>query len=226
MKILFVHGALVLDGAWWWSRMVEPLKQHGLETSAVELPSCDGRLSDGLYADTDAVRAAIREAHDAVILLGHSYGATVITDAAAGEQAVHLVYLTAMIPDTGDSLASIASGPAPWVRVTEDGYVELLTGQLDALFLQDCDQEARDGAHRRIARQSALAFSQPVRAAAWRSIPSTYIVCADDRAIPQETQRLMAQKTGAVIELSTGHHPFLSNPSALAEALATIARYA
>jgi pimeloyl-ACP methyl ester carboxylesterase len=225
MKILFVHGALVRDGGWWWSRMVEPLKQHGLETSAVELPSCDGKLSDDLYADTDAVRAAIREADDAVILLGHSYGATVITDAAAGEQAVeHLVYLTAMIPDTGDSLASIASGPAPWVRVTEDGYVELLTDQLDALFLQDCDQEAKDGAHHRIARQSALAFSQPVRAAAWRSIPSTYIVCAEDLAIPQETQRLMAQKTSAIIELSTGHHPFLSNPSALAEALATIAR--
>ena len=162
MKILFVHGAPVHDGGWWWSRMVEPLKQHGLETSAVELPSCDGKLSGDLYADTDAVRAAIREADDAVILLGHSYGATVITDAAAGEQAVeHLVYLTALIPDTGDSLASIASGPAPWVRVTEDGYVELLTDQLDALFLQDCDQEAKDGADHRIARQSALAFSQP-----------------------------------------------------------------
>jgi pimeloyl-ACP methyl ester carboxylesterase len=224
MKVLFVHGALVRDGAWWWSRMVEPLRQHGLETRAVELPSCNGKLTDGLYADVDAVRAAIHEADDAVILLGHSYGATVITDAAAGEQAVdHLVYLTAMIPDTGDSLASMTSGPPPWVRVTEDGYVELLTDQLDALFLQDCDQEAKDGAHHRIARQSALAFSQPVRGAAWRSIPSTYIVCAEDLAIPQETQRLMAQKTGAIIELPTGHHPFLSNPAALADALAAIA---
>jgi len=48
MKILFVHGALVRDGRWWWSRMVEPLKQHALETSAVELPSCDGKLTDDL----------------------------------------------------------------------------------------------------------------------------------------------------------------------------------
>ena len=225
MKVLFVHGALVRDGAWWWSRMVEPLKQHGLETRAVELPSCDGKITDDLYADVDAVRAAIRKVDDAVILLGHSYGATVITDAAVDEPAVeHLVYLTAMIPDTGDSLASLASGPAPWVRVTEDGYVELLADQLDALFLQDCDQEAKDGAHRRIVRQSALAFSQPVRGAAWRSIASTYIVCVEDLAIPQETQRRMAQKTGAIIELPTGHHPFLSNPAALAEALAAIAR--
>jgi len=57
-----------------------------------------------------------------VILLGHSYGATVLTDAAAGEEAVeHLVYLTPLIPDTGDSLASLTSGTAPWVRATEDG---------------------------------------------------------------------------------------------------------
>jgi len=60
MKILFVHGALVRDGAWWWSCMMESLKRHGLETRAVELPSCDGKLTDDLYADADAVRAAIR----------------------------------------------------------------------------------------------------------------------------------------------------------------------
>jgi pimeloyl-ACP methyl ester carboxylesterase len=127
-----------------------------------------------------------------------------------------------MIPDTGDSLASMTSGPAPWVRVTDDGYVELIVDQLDELFLQDCDQEAKDGAHRRVARQSALAFSQPVRAAAWRSIPSTYVVCAEDLAIPQERQRVMAQKTGDIIELPTGHHPFLSCPVALADALAAL----
>ncbi len=224
MKVLFVHGALVRDGAWWWSRMVEPLKQHGLGTAAVELPSCDGNLDDGLYADVDAVKAAVRRAGDEVILLGHSYGATIITDAAAGEEAVeHLVYLAALIPDIGDSLASLTSGPAPWVRATENGFVELITDQLNELFLQDCDQDAKDGAHRRVARQSALAFSQPVRAAAWRSIPSTYVVCAEDLAIPQERQRVMAQKTGDVIELPTGHHPFLSRPSALASALAAIA---
>jgi pimeloyl-ACP methyl ester carboxylesterase len=225
MKVLFVHGALVRDGAWWWSRMVEPLKQHGLDTAAVELPSCDGNRDDGLYADADAVKAAVRGADDMVILVGHSYGGTIITDAAAGEQAVaHLVYLTAMIPDSGDSLASMTSGPAPWVRATGEGYVELIADHLDELFLQDCDPEAKDGAHRRVARQSALAFSQPVRGAAWRSIPSTYIVCAEDRAIPQDKQRAMAQKARDVIELPTGHHPFLSSPAALAGALATIAR--
>ena len=119
----------------------------------------------------------------------------------------------------------MASGPAPWVRVTEDGYVELLSDQLDALFLQDCDHEAKDGAHHRIARQSALAFSQPVQRASGVAVDPVGVhgLYAEDLAIPQETQRFMAQKTGAIIELPTGHHPFLSNPSALAEALTTMA---
>ena len=79
MKIVFVHGALVFDGAWWWSRMVEPLAALGLGTRAVELPSCvappgaSGGAVGDMYADADAVRAALEEEDEPVVLVGHSY---------------------------------------------------------------------------------------------------------------------------------------------------------
>jgi len=80
--------------------------------------------------------------------------------------------------------------------------VELIADQFDELFLQDCDQEAKAGAHRRVARQSALAFSQPLRGAAWRSIPSTYVVCAEDQPPAQvrvrPPQRSLTRAVGPV----------------------------
>jgi pimeloyl-ACP methyl ester carboxylesterase len=84
MKIVFVHGALVFDGAWWWHRMVEPLAALGLQTRAVELPSCvpSPGASGDMYADADAIGAALDEEDDPVVLVGHSYGGMVITDAA------------------------------------------------------------------------------------------------------------------------------------------------
>src|ERR687898_3006255 len=90
MKIVFVHGALVFDGAWWWSRMVEPLGALGLGSRAVELPSCvappgaSGGAVGGMYTDADAVRAALDEEDGPVVLVGHSYGGRLLTDAAAG----------------------------------------------------------------------------------------------------------------------------------------------
>src|ERR671916_415787 len=113
MKIVFVHGALVFDGAWWWSRMVEPLAVLGLGSRAVELPSCvappgaSGGAVGDMYADADAVRAALDEEDGPVVLVGHSYGGMVITDAAAGYGNVkHLVYVTSVMPERHETLAS------------------------------------------------------------------------------------------------------------------------
>src|SRR5215216_4437289 len=110
MKVFFVHGALVCDGAWWWHRMVEPLAALGMATRAVELPSCvsapgaSGEAMGDMYADADAVRAALSEEDDSVVLVGHSYGGMVITDAASGQENVkHLVYVTSVMPERGES---------------------------------------------------------------------------------------------------------------------------
>jgi pimeloyl-ACP methyl ester carboxylesterase len=227
MKVLFVHGALVSDGQWWWHRMVEPLARRGMSTGAVVLPSCEGELGEfgDMYADAAAVSDAVAATGGPVILCGHSYGGTVITEAGAGEPNVRqLIYITSALPDLGQSHADTAgASPAPWVLLQPDGTAVLRSGQLQELFFSDCDDETFAAALTRAAPQSQVAFGQPVRRVAWREVPSTYVVCAEDRAIPVAGQRAHAAKATHVVELSCGHHPFLSQPEALAQIIADAA---
>ncbi|GAB3578321.1 alpha/beta hydrolase [Amycolatopsis endophytica] len=215
--MVFVHGALVRDGAWWWSRMAPLLP----DSVAVELPSC----GDGgdLYADVAAVRAALDSSDEPVVVCGHSYGGVVMTGAAAGHPAVrHLVYVDSYLPDVGESLASVTGGASP-VEPAGEGLVRLRP-ELAPKYVHDCDPETAAEAIDRLTPQTATVFTQPVRAAAWRELPSTYVVCADDRATSPELQREQAKRAGAVVELPGGHHPFLTRPGALAEAIRNAAR--
>ena len=229
MKVVFVHGALVFDGAWWWHRMVEPLAAMGLGSRAVELPSCvasAGALGD-MYADADAVRTALDEEDEAVVLVGHSYGGLVITDAAAGHESVrHLVYVTSVMPERDETLASFGGGrePGPWMDPRpEDGTMGIKAELVPDAFMQDCDEEAVAGALRRLTRQPLAVFGQAPRAVAWHEKPSTYVVCAEDRATPPEAQREFARRADSIVELTTGHHPMLSAPENLARVLAEAA---
>ena len=85
-------------------------------------------------------------------------------------------------------------------------------------FLQDCPEVAAD-ATARLARQSLSVVGEPVQAAAWPQLPTTYVVCAEDRGTPAAAQREFARRAGAVVELEAGHHPFLSRPAEVAELL-------
>ncbi len=227
MKVLFVHGALVGDAQWWWHRMVEPLTRRGLSTGAVVLPSCEGapgELGD-MYADAAAVVDAVAAAEGPVILCGHSYGGTVITEAGAGQPNVrHLIYITAVLPELGQSLAdAVGGGPAPWVHLQPDGTAVLCSDQLRELFFADCDDDTFTQALTRAAPQPLAAFGQPVRQVAWREISSTFVVCTEDRAIPAAGQRAQSAKATRTVELACGHHPFLSQPEALAQIIADAA---
>ena len=213
-----------------WS---EPLAALGIDTRAVELPSCVAppvppveELGD-MHADADAVRAALDEDEEPVMLVGHSYGGMVITNAAAGQENVeHLVYVTSVMPDFGESAASLAgSGESgPWMDPRpDDGTMGIRAELTPQAFMQDCDEAAVAGALERLTRQPLAVFGQGPRGIAWREKPSTYVVCDEDHATPPEAQRGHARRAGRVVELPTGHHPMLSHPELLARVLAEAA---
>jgi len=232
MKVVFVHGALVFDGAWWWHRMVEPLAALGMATQAVELPSCvpapgaSGEAMADMYADADAVRAALGEEDEPIVLVGHSYGGMVITDAASGQENVkHLVYVTSVMPELGETLASFGGSElGPWMDPREeDGTMGIKAELAPAAFMQDCDEATVEVALKRLTRQPLAAFGQAPRSVAWWEKPSTYVVCTEDRATPPEAQRGYARRADRVVELPTGHHPMLSRPELLTRVLAEAA---
>ncbi|MGW0519803.1 alpha/beta hydrolase [Crossiella sp. NPDC003009] len=222
MQVVFVHGALVRDGAWWWSRTAPLLAAHGLASTALELPSCAGQ--GGLHTDADALKALLANTSDQVILVGHSYGGMVVTDAGGAPNVRHLVYVTSFLAETTQPLASFGPEPAPHVQFHPDGTVSLRREDLRHRFAQDCDEQAYQGALARLTRQSQLALTQPPRHAAWQTKPSTYVVCARDRGTLPEVQRAQAELATEVVELDSDHHPFLSQPAKFAEVLLDISR--
>jgi pimeloyl-ACP methyl ester carboxylesterase len=218
-KLIFVHGACVRDATWWWSRMVGPLAELGIETVAVPLPSCGeagGELGD-LYDDVGACRQAIDAAGGPVVLLGHSYGGMIITEAGADERVEQLLYVTSVMADEGRSQAELTGAePAPWLDPGEDGTIGVHPDLIREFFLQDCDEETTAAAVSRLARQSIVPFTQSPRRIGWRERPATYIVCTEDLATPAEVQRRRIQGDARVVDFEAGHHPFLSRPEAFA----------
>jgi pimeloyl-ACP methyl ester carboxylesterase len=223
MRVVFVHGACVKDGAWWWHRTAELLAERDVSSEAPALPSCGetGATPDaqgpGLPDDVAAVREVLTASDEPTVVVAHSYGGIVTAEAAAGVDAVrHLLLVSSYLPEVGQSLSSFGGEePAPFLDIDPEGGT--FTVRPDALaetFLQDCDPEIQRQATDKTARQSLAVLGQPVRAAAWQQVASTYLVCAEDRGTPADLQREFAARAGNVVELAAGHHPFLSQPAA------------
>jgi pimeloyl-ACP methyl ester carboxylesterase len=149
-------------------------------------------------------------------VVAHSYGGIVTAEAAAGVDAVHhLLLVSSYLPEVGQSLSSFGGEePAPFLDIDpEGGTFSVRSEALAETFLQDCDPEIQREAMDKTARQSLAVLGQPVRSAAWRQVPSTYLVCAQDRGTPADRQREFAGRATRVVELDAGHHPFLSRPA-------------
>jgi pimeloyl-ACP methyl ester carboxylesterase len=228
MRIVFVHGACVKDGSWWWHRTGELLAEQGIASEAPALPSCGetGEPPDaegpGLAEDVAAVRDVLSASDEPTVVVAHSYGGIVTAEAAAGVEAVHhLLLISSYLPEVGQSLSAFGGKePAPFLDIDPEGGT--FTVRSDALaqtFLQDCDADIQREAMDKTARQSLTVLEQPVQSAAWRNVPTTYLVCAEDRGTPAELQRQFASRAGSVVELDAGHHAFLSQPAAVVDVI-------
>ncbi|MER0484283.1 alpha/beta hydrolase [Streptomyces sp. Edi2] len=224
MRVVFVHGACVKDGSWWWHHTAELLAERNVACEAPALPSCGetgeptSAQGPGLAEDVAAVRGVLTASDEPTVVVAHSYGGIVTAEAAAGVEAVrHLLLVSSYLPEAGQSLSSFGGQePAPFLDIDPEGGT--FTVRPDALaetFLQDCGPEIQRQAMDKTARQSLTVLEQPVQSAAWQHVAATYLVCAQDRGTPAELQREFARRAGSVVELDAGHHPFLSQPAAV-----------
>ncbi|GAA2712083.1 alpha/beta hydrolase [Actinoplanes palleronii] len=231
MRVVFVHGACVKDGSWWWHRTGALLAEKGVPSVTPALPSCGetgvpgGAGGPGLAEDVSAVRRVLLDSAEPTIVVAHSYGGIVTAEAAAGLASVrHLLLISSYLPEPGQSLSDFGDGaPAPFLDVDlEAGTFGVRPELLIDTFLHDCDADVQAAGADHLARQSVQVTAQPVSAAAWHDIPSTYLVCAQDRGTPARLQREFAQRAAHTVEIDAGHHPFLSQPTAVRDLLLTL----
>lgn len=224
--LVLVHGAW--HGSWCWGRLIPQLEARRLAVRTVDLPSVHGEHGQSgadLRDDANAVRAAVESVAGPVVLCGHSYGGMVISLAAArqiAQRVVRLVYLCAFMPEARQSLVGIGGNQhAPWIRMLDDDMTLPDLSRAGEVFYGDCDPATQEWAIGRLKPQCNAAFIVPVARPAWKVIPSTYIICARDAAMPAELQRnVFAPRAERVLELETSHSPFLSRPAWVADALA------
>lgn len=228
--IVLVHGAFHGAACWW--KLRQALEQLGIPTAAPDLPGhghSTAAFTD-LHGDAGSVRDLLAEVPGEVVLVGHSYGGAVITEASAGAANVaHLVYLAAFCPDEGETVMGLATSVdergdlARAMRIGDDGQITLDATLLDEALYADCDPDDVAVVARSLGPQPAVTFRQPLAAAGWKERPSTYVVCTDDRAVPPPLQRTMAARCGRTIELASSHSPFLSHVDDVVAVLAPLA---
>lgn len=231
MDVVFVHGALVRDGEWWWGPTAELLLERaGVASRSVLLPSCGETAAEGggLVADAQALTAALDELEDAVVV-AHSYGGTVLAEAGPHRAVRHRVYISSYLPDVGRSQGAIMSGEPDGVAVVPVGDGTVRVDGYDAhsfgaRFLHDADGATQQAGWERVTAQSLASFTTPTTQKGWTDGESTYLVCTDDRSTTVGLQRAHAARATRAVELPTGHHPFVSRPDLVVDQLTPIVR--
>ena len=228
MELIFVHGALVRDGQWWWQRSADLLRERtGIRSRSLALPSCGEttpeQMAGGLIADAAALRRELDDV-DSAIVVGHSYGGTVIAEAGAHPAVAHLLYVSSYLPEIGQSQGAIMSGESDpvGVAVNDDGTLGVSgydVTTFGARFLQDADADTQRQAWERVTVQAVGAFMTPTTAAGWQGVDSTYIVCGQDHSTSAQLQRSHAERATRVVEMPAGHHPFITRPDLIVEQL-------
>src|ERR1700744_220461 len=213
--LVLVHGGWL--GAWSWDEVRQNLISRGWQTHTVDLPSVAERGSPrlGLLEDADVVRQRINEIGGPAVVVAHSYGGAVITQAAANLPNVrHLVYICAFQLDIGESMLDIVGNRPAWWNV--EGDIATVDNPR-AVFFDDMPPDAAERAAARLKPFSVIAGRHALTPAAPGPLPSTSIATNLDSTPPPAAQALLAERATYVRHFPSGHLPLLSMPSALAD---------
>jgi pimeloyl-ACP methyl ester carboxylesterase len=219
---VLVHGGFV-DGSG-WEGVYRALRKQGFDVSIVQ------NSTVSLADDVRATRQVIAAQSGPVILVGHSYGGVVITEAGNDPKVAGLVYIAAFAPDAGESVSSLIANPAPGAPVPPilppiDGFLFLDRAKFAASFAADVDPDLAAFMADSQVPWGLEALQGAVSKPAWKSKPSWYLVSTDDHMIPPPAQRAMSQRAKAtVVEAAGSHSIYVSQPEAVARLIATAAR--
>jgi pimeloyl-ACP methyl ester carboxylesterase len=214
LTVVLVHGGFV-DGAG-WEGVYKLLREDGYNVSIVQNPTLT--LAD----DVAATRLVIAQAKGPVVLVGHSYGGVVITEAGNDPKVAKLVYIAAFAPDKGESVAKLIENPPPGAPVPpilppQNGYLFLDKAKFAASFAGDVDAEKAAFMADAQVPWGVDALSGTISEPAWKTKQSWYLVATEDKMIPPPAQHFMSKRAGStVVEVKGSHAIYVSQPKAVA----------
>jgi pimeloyl-ACP methyl ester carboxylesterase len=214
VSVVLVHGGFV-DGAG-WEGVYNLLKRDGYNVSIVQNPTTS--LAD----DVAATQLVLSQIAGPVVLVGHSYGGAVITEAGADPKVAGLVYITAFAPDKGESVQTLIQSappgaPVPPILPPANGYLFLDKAKFRDSFAGDVSEAKAAFMADSQVPWGVAALSGAISEPAWRSKPAWYLVASEDKMIPPPAQRQMATRAGAtIVEVAGSHAIYVSKPEAVA----------
>ena len=221
-SVVLVHGGWV-DGSG-WEGVYKALKKSGYEVTIVQ------EATISLADDVAATKRVIASQNGPVILVGHSYGGAVITEAGTDPKVAGLVYVAAFAPDRGESISALIKDPVPGAPVPPilppiDGYLLLDKAKFPASFAGDVNPEKAAFMADSQVPWGVNALNATISEPAWKTKPSWYLLTTDDKMIPPVAQRGMAKRAGAtVVEVKASHAVFVSQPQAVASLIEKAAK--
>ncbi|MER9567241.1 MULTISPECIES: alpha/beta hydrolase [unclassified Mesorhizobium] len=221
-SVILVHGGFV-DGSG-WEGVYHQLKKDGYDVTIVQNPTTS--LAD----DVAVTKRAIAEAKSDVILVGHSYGGVVVSEAGTDHKVAAVVYIAAFAPDAGESVSTLIANPPPGAPVPPilppvDGFLILDKQKFAASFAADVRPSLAAFMADSQVPWGIPALEGKVTEPAWRVKPSWYLVAADDHMIPPPAQRQMANRAGATtVEVPGSHAVYVSDPAAVARIIEQAAK--
>jgi pimeloyl-ACP methyl ester carboxylesterase len=221
-NVVLVHGGFV-DGSG-WEGVYKILKKDGFAVTIVQNPTLS------LSGDVAVTKRALAAQRGPAILVGHSYGGAVITEAGNDPNVAGLVYITAFAPDKGESVATLIKDPVPGAPVPpilppQDGFLFLDKAKFAESFAADVSPDTAAFMADAQVPWGLEALNGAITQPAWRSKPTWYLVATNDRMIPPDAQRAMSKRTGAtVVEVKGSHAVYVSQPREVAQLIEQAAK--